>query len=96
MILTVQSIPLGNPDDQDGALVLDGDRLVAVLCRLSAGHGDLAGQWFLECSFGVGALDETTYDTSDQACASITRAMLARETQTIGADARKPRGPRTS
>lgn len=42
----------GNLDD-DGRLVYAGDRLVAVLVRLSPEHAELAGHWYIEVSFGV-------------------------------------------
>lgn len=93
MTLTVQPVLLGNPDDQDGVLVFDGGRLVAVLCRLSATHGHRAGQWFLESSFGVAALDTDMFGTIEQACASIDRAIIVRETQAAAASARRPPRP---
>jgi hypothetical protein len=40
-------------DDEDGLLAFAGDRLVAVLVRLSEMHDDMAGLWFLEASFGL-------------------------------------------
>ena len=38
--------------DEEGCLVLKGDRLVAVLVRLSALHGEAEGAWFIEAGFG--------------------------------------------
>jgi hypothetical protein len=38
--------------DEEGRLVLAEGQLVAVLTRLSAQHGELAGRWFLEAGFG--------------------------------------------
>lgn len=85
MTVTTQAILLGNTEDHDGMLVLDDGRLFAVLCRLSATHDEMAGQWFIECGFGLPPLDEDVFDTLDQACASITRARAA---QTAAAAAR--------
>ena len=48
-------------EDEDGVLVFDTDRLVAVLVRLSDAHGDKAGRWFFE--HGFGRLDGTAYPT---------------------------------
>jgi hypothetical protein len=39
-------------DDEEGRLVFAGERLVAVLVRLSEQHEELAGQWFFEAGFG--------------------------------------------
>ncbi|BDL41782.1 hypothetical protein [Methylorubrum sp. GM97] len=38
--------------DTDSHLVFSDDFLVAVLVRLSDGHGETAGMWFLEAGFG--------------------------------------------
>ena len=38
-------------DDDEGQLVFDHDRLVALLVRLSSIHGLLQGRWFLEACF---------------------------------------------
>ena len=46
-------------DDREGMLVLSNDRLIAVLVRLSNGHGANAGMWFLEHGFGL--LDTTDH-----------------------------------
>ena len=40
-------------EDEEGCLVFGGERLVAVLVRLSGQHGALAGRWHLEHGFGV-------------------------------------------
>lgn len=44
-------VETGCPDEQ-GRLVFHGERLVAVLVRLSDQHGDMAGRWYLEHGFG--------------------------------------------
>ena len=42
-----------NSDDQEGRLVFFGDRLIAVLVRLTdQAHDRLVGAWFLEAGFG--------------------------------------------
>ena len=38
--------------DRDAALVFRNGQLLAVLSCLSAIHGDLAGEWYIEASFG--------------------------------------------
>ena len=55
-------------EDEDGCLVFNDDRLIAVLVRLSDLHGDAEGKWFLEAAFG--RLDPTarpSFDTLDAA-----------------------------
>jgi hypothetical protein len=50
MSLEVRSIRLKNSGDDEGALLMDGDRLVALLCRLGPLHDAAAGRWFVEWS----------------------------------------------
>jgi hypothetical protein len=38
--------------DNEGCLVFNDDRLVAVLVRLSELHGEAEGAWFIEAGFG--------------------------------------------
>ncbi len=53
MTLSLQPVRVDTgTDDEQGCLVFAGDRLVAVLVRLSDEHEDLAGQWFYEHGFG--------------------------------------------
>lgn len=53
MTLTLQPVHVATGLDEEGMLVLDDrQRLLAVLTRLSAQHGDLAGHWFMEAGFG--------------------------------------------
>lgn len=47
--------------DEDGCLVFENGRLVAVLVRLSDEHENLSGKWFLE--HGFGRLDGPTHPT---------------------------------
>lgn len=54
--------------DEEGRLVFAGDRLVAVLVRLSEQHEALAGQWFLEHGFGeLDTLEHPTFPDLDAA-----------------------------
>jgi hypothetical protein len=52
MTLSTQEVTLdtSGPDTQ-AVLVFREERLLAVLCRLSDIHGELAGQWFVEAVF---------------------------------------------
>jgi hypothetical protein len=61
-MLTTQPITIetGGPDE-DGCLVLANGRLVAALIRLSDGHAEMAGRWYLE--HGFGPLDGPTHPT---------------------------------
>jgi len=52
MKLEFQPIEIADEHDREGRLVLQDGRLVAILCRLSDGHGETAGHWFMECGFG--------------------------------------------
>ena len=62
MNVTLQSVRVDTgSEDEDGVLVFADGRLVAVLVRLSDGHGDKAGQWFLE--HGFNRLDGTVHPT---------------------------------
>ena len=45
-------------------LVLVDGWLIGVLVRLSAEHGDLSGQWFLESGYGrFSEIEQTTFPT---------------------------------
>ena len=53
MTLTLEPVRVATgADDEEGRLVFAGERLVAVLVRLSAQHQELAGHWFFEAGFG--------------------------------------------
>lgn len=53
MTASFRNITLDTGDgDDEGVLVLQDNRLVAVLSHLGAMHGDIAGQWFVEAMFG--------------------------------------------
>lgn len=51
-------------DDEDGVLAFAGNRLVAVLVRLSKMHDNMAGLWFLEVGFGLRDEHQTFADLS--------------------------------
>jgi hypothetical protein len=51
--LTLQPVRVATGGEgEEGRLVFAGDRLVAVLVRLSEQHGEQAGCWFFEAGFG--------------------------------------------
>ena len=55
-------------EDEEGCLVFNDDRLVAVLVRLSSQHGALAGRWHLEHGFGaLGGLEHPNFANLDAA-----------------------------
>ena len=62
MSMTTMTVRVGTDHDEEGCLVFSNGRLIAVLVRLSDQHGELAGLWFLEASFGrVDATDHPTF-----------------------------------
>ncbi len=68
MKLTMQRIRVATGPDEEGALVFADGRLVAVLVRLSALHGSLAGGWFLETGYGrLSGPDHHTFPSLDRA-----------------------------
>lgn len=71
MNLTIQHIRLAHANDIDGALIYDGDGLIAVLSRLSLEHGVRAGRWFLECGFGAAFDGHADFIDIAAACAWI-------------------------
>ena len=62
MSLTLQPVRVetGSPDEE-GCLVFSDGKLLAVLVRLSAQQGDLAGRWYVEKGFGL--LDAPAHPT---------------------------------
>jgi hypothetical protein len=53
MALSFQPVTLdGDAPDREGTLVFRNGRLLALLIRLEEFHGDLAGKWFVEATFG--------------------------------------------
>ena len=51
-MLTLQPVRVANGFDEDGCLVFLDNRLVVVLVRLSAQHGEQEGQWYYETGYG--------------------------------------------
>ncbi len=52
MSLTLQPIRVATGFDEEGMMVLNEQRLVAVLVRLSDDNEVAPGQWYLEAGFG--------------------------------------------
>jgi hypothetical protein len=52
MTLTLQPICVATGFDEEGMMVLNEQRLVAVLVRLSDKNEVAPGQWYLEAGFG--------------------------------------------
>ena len=62
MSLTLQPVRVATGSaDEDGRLVFADGRLIGVLVQLSAEHGEIGGQWFVEASFD--RLDGTEHPT---------------------------------
>ena len=51
MTLKPARVETGSPDEE-GCLVFGNGKLLAVLVRLSAQQGELAGRWYVEKGFG--------------------------------------------
>ncbi len=52
MTLTLQPMRVATGFDEEGMMILDEQRLVAVLVRLSDENEVAPGQWYLEAGFG--------------------------------------------
>jgi hypothetical protein len=66
----VKPVRLRDGGDDEGALVFWEDALIAILSKLGPAHGATAGQWHVECAFGVAVeRDENFADT--QAAAGV-------------------------
>jgi hypothetical protein len=61
MTLVTKPVLVATGADEEGCLVFNDDRLVAVLVRLSDRHEIAPGQWFYEAGFG--ALDGPHHPT---------------------------------
>jgi hypothetical protein len=78
MSLTLQPVRVGTGSDEEGMLVFDDQRLVAVLTHLGDQYDSVSGHWYLEAKFGLlDGLDHPTYADLDAAQESI-RQHLAR------------------
>jgi hypothetical protein len=51
-MISFRPIEVATSEGGGGYLVLEGERLVAVIVELSALHGDKAGCWYVEAQFG--------------------------------------------
>ena len=69
MTVSLQSVRVPTSPDEEDMLVFDvGQRLVAVLTRLSDQHDSMAGRWFLEAGFGqIDGPDHLTFADLDAA-----------------------------
>ena len=67
MSYSLQPVRVATGFDEEGMMVLDeGQRLVAVLVRLSDNNEVAPGQWFMEAGFGrLGGGDHPTFSTLD-------------------------------
>ena len=61
MTLTLQPIRVATDFDEEGMMVLDRQRLIAVLVRLSDDNEVAPGHWYLEAGFG--RIDGTSHPT---------------------------------
>ena len=52
MTLTLQPIRVATDFDEEGMMILDRQRLIAVLVRLSDDNEVAPGHWYLEAGFG--------------------------------------------
>jgi hypothetical protein len=78
MSLTLQPVRVGNGSDEEGLLVFDEQRLVAVLTHLGEQYDGLSGHWYLEAGFGrLEARDPPTFADLENAQEWI-RQRLAR------------------
>lgn len=67
MTLEMHPIRLDHESDTEGMLVMREGRLTAILTKLSDTHGDRAGEWFVECAFGLSLDSELCFADLDQA-----------------------------
>jgi hypothetical protein len=69
MSFTLQPIRVATGFDEEGMMVLDaGQRLVAVLVRLSDANEVAPGQWYLEAGFGrIDGTNHPIFSTLDMA-----------------------------
>jgi hypothetical protein len=69
MTLALQPVRVATGFDEEGMMVLDeGQRLVAVLVRLSDDNEVAPGQWYLEAGFGrLDGGDRPTFSNLDMA-----------------------------
>ncbi len=80
MTLSVEPIRVATGFDEEGMMVLDGEkRLVAVLVRLSDDNEVAAGQWYLEAVFGwIDSQSHPIFSNLDMAQAWISQRLAKR------------------
>ena len=80
MTFTLRPMRVGTGFDEDGMMVLDeGQRLVAVLVRLSDENEVAPGQWYLEAGFGeIDATNHPDFADLDAAREWIGRRLAKR------------------
>jgi hypothetical protein len=68
MTLTLQPIRVATGFDEDGMMVLDRQRLVAVLVHLADDNEVAPGHWYLEAGFGrIDGASHPTFASLDSA-----------------------------
>ncbi len=79
MSLTLQPIRVATGFDEEGMMVLNEQRLVAVLVRLSDENEVAPGQWYLEAGFGrLDGGSHPTFSNLDMAQAWIDQRLAYR------------------
>ncbi|WP_414474379.1 hypothetical protein [Microvirga sp. M2] len=77
MSFTFQPIRVATGFDEEGMLVLDEERLVAVLVRLSDNNEVSPGQWYLEAGFGqIDGINHPTFSNLDMAKGWIAQRLI--------------------
>ena len=76
MTLTLQPIRVATGFDEEGMMVLDRQRLIAVLVRLADDNEVAPGHWYLEAGFGrVDGTSHPTFPNLDMAQEWIARRL---------------------
>jgi hypothetical protein len=76
MTLTLQPIRVVTGFDEEGMMVLDRQRLVAVLVRLADDNEVAPGHWYLEAGFGrIDGTSHPTFSNLDMAQEWIARRL---------------------
>jgi hypothetical protein len=76
MTLTLQPIRVATGFDEEGMMVLDRQRLVAVLVRLADDNEVAPGHWYLEAGFGrIDGTSHPTFSNLDMAQEWIARRL---------------------
>jgi len=75
MDLKTQQVRVALGGDEDGALLFQADRLVALLVRLSSSNEIAPNCWYLEASFDEAVSSGSISPSLDQAVASIRKQL---------------------